>query len=325
MYETILAIPLFIGLIAAIAIYAFKRNIFNNAMLASVIIGIAAALILDKSSYPFYFVGLSAIGFAAGYTLISAYDLIYLPLTGKVKDFGQCDFIYGQIVFSKTAYTNHSSTTISSGVFGNLQANSETYTNEHAFKAIKTPIGEIIRRSELNEITNASNGDYVIYAGGKGDRQVGFFNITKQESSVTRPPKTSSIIGATVIYSIPYIGTAIAFGGVVMAYLYNFKSNRILDTGAMPRDRGHYIFAFIYHILIVIAALKYMAGSQLGIGDQAFRLIALLAAANILHFAAWYMDYRQFIRHIESSVKKIISEQHMPMMKKMNSEQAATA
>ncbi|WP_313517116.1 hypothetical protein [Pseudomonas sp.] len=315
MFESIAVFPSLIGALGAFAVYLFRRNQFNSLVLASMV-GMVAVQFLGHFFYLYllFFAWNAFIGFIGAFTVIALYDLILLPLLQKTRDFGACEFVYGQIAYSKVAQTLHSDTSVSTTAFGNLQATTNHYTNEHSYKLIRTPAGKLLQRSEINATSFADEGDYVIYAGGSGDRQFGFYNLTKNYASVCKAPRVTSLAGAVVMLSIPYIGTMLTFGMAMLGPIMT-RANALLDTGTMPRDRMHYTFTFIYHLLIVCLFMKYN-DHHLSIGRQAFDMISALAVANILHFTAWYMDYRQFIKYIESSVRNVVAEQHIPLMQK---------
>lgn len=314
MLENIGTLGVLIGCLLSTSIYICKKKQFNSFALIGVAAGFICSFIFPYYTYVGYYTTNIGLGIFISHTIISAYDLIALPIGNKVKYFGECEFKYGRVVKTSDSQTYHSSTTVREGVFGGLVANTDHYTTQHSSKAIETITGEIHIISETNEITQASEGDYVVYAGGKNDRQFAFYNITKQSIQKNPLPKIKSVIGSTIVLSIPYIGTIVALGGVLLATgIFKLRSNPLLDTGATPRDKGHYIFAASSHVLIVYFVM--LMRDPHDIGGTAIKMIALLAIANAVHFTAWMMDTRNFSNYIDREVKKIISEQHIPSFK----------
>lgn len=313
MLENAGILPIAIGFSIATWIYISKRNYFNPITLISVVAGLFTATTFSQYTGIGYFVIYLSIGIFAAHTLISAYDLILLPITNKVSDFGKCDFKYGIIVKTLDTQTHCSTTTVREGVFGDIIADTNHYTNHHSSKAIKTPSGQIHIISETNDVTNASEGDYVLYAGGSGDQQFAFYNITKKKTQKAVKPTVTAVIGSSVIYSIPYIGTIIAFAGLILGSgLFKLKANPMLKSGVTPRDKGHLIFAFSAHVLTILAVV--LTKNNTNLNALLSDIILALGTVNLIHFSAWMIDTNNFSKYIDNEAKRIIEEQHLPSL-----------
>ncbi|MEG0868993.1 MAG: hypothetical protein RSG77_18340 [Hafnia sp.] len=231
------------------------------------------------------------------------YTMIVLPLRGKWPEFKEYYVVRGKVVDSDTTTHFSSTTTVSQGVFGNLNADTTHTITDHDTLTVKQRDGSIAYARGVDLKRMAKVGDEVIFGGQNGKKHYVFFNKTKDQIIGDRVQGTVGIFFMSLLNAIPPIGMLLScipyvFGSKVMQSVLAIKA--MYSTNSMEFERKHVRFQFLYLVALPLAAIYLIGRDNMETLVTVGLIIPLVL--SLVHLQLWRKDYERFCNFIIDKV-----------------------
>jgi hypothetical protein len=233
-------------------------------------------------------------------TVFSGMTVFINPLLrGKWLDFKEYYVIRGIVSAANTQTSYGSTTTVTEGVFGNLNAHTQNYHVDHDVFHIKDASGKthVITGEFIKKKANV--GDDVIVGGRTGHRDFVFMNNTRKEQWTTLYASKKKALLEMSLLTIPFLGQFVLSVNFACAPFLRLKG--FFSSSPIEFEQLHVGFAVAYNMIAVSLAVWYGVSSH-NIGGAFLLYWVLLLPMTLLHASIWQKDYARFDKFLNEKM-----------------------
>jgi hypothetical protein len=230
---------------------------------------------------------------SAFFGMFQIFPVFINPLRGQWPEFTGYYMKRGVVMNTNTVKETGSTSSVTEGVFGNLNVNTSNFSVDHDVVTIKKADGTLdyIRGTFLGN--RAVEGDTIAVGGVDGYRDTHYKNIT-QDSTYSNTVATNAQLFFSVMFlSIPFLGEFLLF--IRLVGLFSKMRQGMVSELPTTNENKNVLFALFYHILSASMGALVLYNDMKAVGS-AFEVYWLMTLGfTAVHMLIWRKDAARFL------------------------------